>query len=147
MSPTRKCRPTCRHLRSQSRSGANPPAANVETLEPRHFLSAASVAVNANTVYQTMVGFGAGMTTDFNRKEYFDPKFFDTIVNDLGTTIARAGINPAFENSHDNNDPNTFDFSRFNSAALAQPMSFFQKLQERGVNNFVATMWTAPWWM
>src|SRR5690349_4168741 len=104
----------------------------VENLEPRKLLSSAAVSINANTVYQTMTGFGAGMTNDFTRKEYLDPAFFDTIVNDLGATVTRTSINPAFESSNDNNDPNTFNFAGYNTAALAQPMGFLQQMKARG---------------
>src|SRR5205823_3754255 len=96
---------------------------HVEQLERRRFLSgviataaataprSTTVAINAATTYQTMVGMGAAMINNYTPKEYTDPAFFDRLVNDLGATAARVAIPPTFEKSNDNSDPSTFNWS------------------------------------
>jgi glucuronoarabinoxylan endo-1,4-beta-xylanase len=119
----------------------------LEELEPRMMLYSASVGVNTGTTFQTMDGFGAAMMTWSSPSEYSSAAFYDRIVNDLGATIARTAIWPTFENGNDNADPNTFNWAEFDESAIAQAMTFMKRLQDRGMKNLLASVWTPPAWM
>jgi glucuronoarabinoxylan endo-1,4-beta-xylanase len=119
----------------------------VEQLESRTLMYGATVGVNANTTFQTMDGFGAAMKNWTTPSEYASAAFYDRIVNDLGATIARAAIWPTFEKSNDNSDPNTFNWAAYDKYALGQAMTVLKRLQDRGMNQFLDTVWTPPAWM
>ncbi|MDQ3439412.1 MAG: hypothetical protein M3478_03580, partial [Planctomycetota bacterium] len=118
-----------------------------EQLESRTLMYSATVGVNAGTTFQTMDGFGAGMMTWTSPSEYSNAAFYDRIANDLGATIARTAIWPTFEKGNDNNDPNTFNWAGYDKNALGQAMTFLKRLQDRGMSQFLATVWTPPAWM
>jgi O-glycosyl hydrolase/ankyrin repeat protein len=117
----------------------------IEKLEERRLLS--TVAINTNTQYQTLEGFGAAINADYMMFEYQQPWFYDRVANELGASAVRIPILPTFEPNNDNNDPNTFDWSKFNTDSIKPVMSVAQGLKDRGVNNFMASLWTPPWWM
>src|SRR5688572_10734749 len=119
-------------------------AAAVEQLEGRIFFYGATVGVDANETHQTMDGFGAAMATWKNVTGYSDAAFYDRIVNDLGATIARTAIWPTFEEGNDNEDANEFDWSGYDKSALAFAMTFMKRLQDRGMQNLMASVWTPP---
>ena len=81
------------------------------------------------------------------RPEYTDPNFYNLIVDDLGATAVRAAVLPNAEKVNDNADPNNLDLSKFDPNALAETFDFFQQMQQRGVNTFVTSVWSAPAWM
>jgi O-glycosyl hydrolase/ankyrin repeat protein len=116
----------------------------VEQLEERKLFYGATVGVNSNTTFQTMDGFGAAMVTWKNMPEYSDASFYDKIVNDLGATIGRTAIWPTFEEGNDNADPNAFDWAGYDSGAIANAMTFMKRLQDRGMTQLMATVWTPP---
>src|SRR4051794_21997285 len=103
----------------------------LENLEARTLL--ASVAINANTQYQTMLGMGAGLSTHNTRSEYTDPAFYDKLVNDLGATATRWAILPTFEGGNDNGDANVADLAKFDANSLAVMMGPLQAMRDRGV--------------
>src|SRR6476659_4154060 len=119
----------------------------VEQLEARTLFSAVTVDINTAQTFQTMQGFGGAMTPWTLQPAYEDPKFFDTIVNDLGATMARAAILPTAETTNDDADPNHINFAGFDSKSLSMPFEFFKALQDRGVSNCIGSVWTAPAWM
>ncbi len=124
------------------------PAFQLERLEARRLLAdAASVVIEPDVTRQTMDGFGAAMIWWTQRPEYQDPAFYDLIVNDLGSTIARGALWQSFEIMNDNDDPNVINWDNFNKEALRPVMSFFQQMQDRGAETFFLTVWTPPWWM
>lgn len=122
-------------------------AAAIEPLEARRFFDAVSVGVDPAQTFQTIDGMGAAMIPWETRPEYNDPAFFDKIVNDLGATMARASLLPMAEVKNDNNDPNSFNWAGFDASAVGRPFAFFKAMQDRGVNKFLSTVWTAPNWM
>src|SRR5438552_1665841 len=93
----------------------------IEPLEQRTFFTAVSVNINQTKTFQTIQGFGAAMTPWDLKPEYTQPGFFDTIVNDLGASMARAAILPTAETVNDDNDPNHFNWAGFDHTALAMP--------------------------
>jgi O-glycosyl hydrolase len=107
----------------------------------------ATVGVNAGTTFQTIDGFGAAMMTWTTPNEYKNASFYDLIANDLGASIARTAIWPTFETANDNSDPNSFNWSAYNSAGIGQAMTFMKRLEDRGVKNLMATVWTPPAWL
>jgi O-glycosyl hydrolase len=118
-----------------------------EALEPRLFLSTATVSVNPDSTFQTIDGFGAAMITWRRPNEYRQAAFYDMLVNDLGATMARTAIWPMFEAENDDADPNHVNWDGFDFDSLNYAMDFFQRLKERGVDQFMATVWTPPYWM
>ncbi len=119
----------------------------IESLEPRTLLSDTTplpppaarlvqVTVDPLLTHQTIEGFGGAMA-DWRRAEYTDPAFFDRIVYDLGATIARVALPPTFSPA----------LGVYDDSALAYPMDFLQQMRDRGVNDFLGTVWTPPSWM
>ena len=110
-------------------------------------LSSATVSIDANATFQTIDGFGAAMIPWKRPAEYLNASFYDQIVGDLGASMARMPVWPTFEQANDDSDPNHFNWAGFNYAGLADTMDFMQRLQERGVSKFMASVWTPPYWM
>lgn len=124
-----------------------PACAVGEALETRLLLSSATVGIDSSTTFQTIDGFGAAMITWRRPNEYRQASFYDLLVNDLGATMARTAIWPMFETTNDDADPNHINWDGFDFSSLDYAMDFFQRLQERGVDQFMATVWTPPYWM
>ncbi len=122
--------------------------ASAEELEKRCLLShSASVAVDNNATFQTIDGLGASIQTNSQPSEYLNSSFYDSLVNDLGATMTRGVIWPTFEKTNDDADPNHFNWSAFDDAAIAPQMEFFKHMKERGASKFVVSVWTPPYWM
>lgn len=122
----------------------------IDTLELRQHLAAATATIDFNTTHQTMEGNGAAMISWNGQDvhpEYAQASFYDQLVNDLGTTAVRGPIWPNFEIANDNNDPNVFNWSGYDSRQIENVMTFFQRLKERGVKTFLLSVWTPPYWM
>ncbi|MGB7157954.1 MAG: ankyrin repeat domain-containing protein, partial [Tepidisphaeraceae bacterium] len=119
-------------------------ASAVEPLEQRVMFYGATVGVNTADTHQTMDGFGAAMATWKSVTGYSDAAFYDRVVNDLGATIARTSIWPTFEEGNDNADPNTFNWDGYDEGAIGYAMTFMKRLQDRGMKNLLATVWTPP---
>ena len=135
-----------KHLSDRTRT-ARPLFTLVEQLESRTLMYGATVGVNTGTTFQTMDGFGAAMKNWTTPTEYTQAAFYDRIVGDLGATIARTAVWPTFEKANDNSDPNSFNWAGYDKNALGQGMTFLKRLQDRGMNQFLATVWTPPAWM
>jgi O-glycosyl hydrolase len=87
--------------------------------------------VDTSTAYQTIVGFGGYRPEDQAEK----------VVKDLGLTITRLGISPAFKESEES----SYDFiaaNDFNGGI--EPL---EDLKSLGIRKFIATAWTPPAWM
>ncbi|HEV2295893.1 MAG TPA: ankyrin repeat domain-containing protein, partial [Tepidisphaeraceae bacterium] len=122
-------------------------ASAIEPLEQRVLMYGATVAVNTGAIHQTIDGFGAAMMSWTRPGEYSQAAFYDRIANDLGASVARVAVWPSFEKANDNNDPNSFNWAAYNKDALGLTMTFLKRLQDRGMNKFLATVWTPPAWM
>src|SRR5690242_10410071 len=122
--------------------------AKTEELEARRLLShSASVTVDNGVGFQTINGLGASIQTNSQPSEYLNSSFYDQVVNDLGATMTRGVIWPTFEKVNDDADPNHFNWSAFDDAAIAPQMEFFKHMKERGSTEFVVSVWTPPYWM
>jgi hypothetical protein len=119
----------------------------LDTLEPRQLMAVAvSSAIDFAATRQTIDGFGAAIMTDEYLPEYQTKQFYDTIVGDLGTSLVRTSLRPTFEGTNDNNDPNVFNWAAFDQNSIAQTMNYLQRFEERGVSNFMLTVWSPAWW-
>jgi O-glycosyl hydrolase/ankyrin repeat protein/protocatechuate 3,4-dioxygenase beta subunit len=122
--------------------------ASIESLETRRLLShSANVTVDSGVTFQTIDGLGASIKGNGQPAEYLSSGFYDKIVNDLGATMVRGVIWPTFEKVNDDSDPNHFNWSAFDDAAIAPQMEFFKHMKERGATKFVVSVWTPPYWM
>src|SRR3954470_24247707 len=109
-----------------------------EALETRRLLShSANVTVDSGVTFQTIDGLGASIKTNSQPAEYLTSGFYDKVVNDLGASMARGVIWPTFEKVNDDSYPNHFNWSAFDSAAIAPQMEFFKHMKERGATKFV----------
>jgi O-glycosyl hydrolase len=118
----------------------------MDALEPRR-LMAVSGSVSANVTHQTIEALGAASTAFNFGSELATASYYNTLVGDLGASGVRAAVSPNFELANDNNDPNVFNWSAFDTAELAHVMNFNQRLEERGVDKFFVSIWTPPYWM
>lgn len=121
--------------------------AQFEGLESRRLMADMIATVNAAAPRQTIDGIGAAMTAGSQPAAYRSSSFYDTIVGDLGTSVVRSPLLPAFEPVNDNNDPNVINWSAFSDSGIAPTMEFFKQMQARGVKQFLLTVWSPPAWM
>lgn len=119
----------------------------IDALEQRQLMAAAAGMIDAGKTYQTIEALGAASIAWTHQKEQEQGSFYDGLVNDLGATGVRGAIMPNFEIANDNNDPNVFDWSKFDSKQLAHVLQFDQRMTERGVKSFFLTVWAPPSWM
>jgi O-glycosyl hydrolase len=119
----------------------------IDSLEPRQLMAAVSANLDATKTYQTIDALGAASIAWTQQPEQMQGSFYDGLVNDLGASGVRSAIQPNFEVNNDNNDPNVFDWTKFDSKQLAHVMQFDQRMSERGVKQFFATVWTPPGWL
>lgn len=118
----------------------------IDRLEARQLLANVSASVDFGVTRQTMEGNGAAIISWAPVVQYQQASFYDSLVNDLGVSAVRAPVWPNFESANDNNDPNVFNWNAFDSSQLANVMTFFQRMKERGVKTFLLTVWTPPYW-
>ncbi len=76
-------------------------------------ISQTIIKINKSIQYQQIDGFGA-LVTDHNSTEPMRDNLAELLVNDLGLSIFRNYLDPQFEPTNDNNDPNVLDLSKFN---------------------------------
>lgn len=123
---------------------------SLEGLETRNLFAAAItdyLTVDTSITHQTMDGFGASMMSWAQRPEYRQAAYYNMLAGDLGANIVRAALEPGWETSNDNNDPNTFNWAGFNDASIATAMEYFKQMKLRGANEFMLTVWSPPAWM
>lgn len=121
----------------------------IEPLDQRVLLAAANATIDFGISHQTMEGNGAALISWLGHNqlpEYAQASFYDQLVNDLGTSAVRGPIWQNFEQANDNADPNVFDWTKFDKRQLENVMTFFQRLQERGVKTFLLSVWSPPYW-
>ena len=116
-----------------------------EALETRQLRTTVGT-VNFGDTKQTVEGLGAAPIVWTQPAEFGTSALYDGLVNDLGVSGARAAIAPDFETENDNNDPNVFNWSKFDSSKLAPALNFLQRLKERGATSFFLTVWSPPYW-
>ena len=105
------------------------------------------VTVDTTKTHQTMQGFGACFITWMTPPDYRRAEFYDSMVNDLGTTVVRCPIPPAFEAANDDDDPDHINWDGFDRSELDSRMKFLNEFRRRGVKTFFASLWSPPAWM
>ncbi len=126
-----------------------PFASRMELLDSRKLLAAVSATIDFNETHQTMEGFGASLVNWLGPQqlpELQSPAFYDMLVNDLGASAMRGSIAQNFEAVNDNDDPNVFNWSAFDTTALANVFTSFQRMKERGATTFLLSVWSPPYW-
>jgi cytohesin len=94
-----------------------------------------------------MEGFGACFITWMTPPEYLSPRFYDRMVHDLGLSIVRCPIPPEFEPQNDDPDPDNFNWEAFEKESMDSRIAFMREFQRRGVERFVASLWSPPDWL
>lgn len=131
-------------------------------------LSAATVTIDGSVEYQVMEGIGGyGSIYPSHQKSanpVYTSQFVDLLINDMGASMIRVQVPPAFEVTNDNGDPNNLDLSKFNLTetsgdnckyrirSISQEVPYWKALQQAAQENgedirIIATMWSPPWWM
>ncbi|MFO7956720.1 MAG: ankyrin repeat domain-containing protein, partial [Candidatus Brocadiia bacterium] len=105
-----------------------------------------SVAIDPGVGHQVMEGFGGCLTTWVAQTPYLDPEFYDLLVYDLGVSVVRCPLAASFEPLNDDDDPDRFDWDKFNPDAMAPRMAFVRDFHKRGVETFTASLWSPPRW-
>lgn len=129
---------------------------------------AATVTLDGKTEYQVMEGIGGYGSIYPSHMKGADPvytqQFVDLLVDDMGASMIRIQVPPAFEVTNDNSDPNNTDLSKFNIdqtssdkckyriRTIAQEVPYWKALQQAARANgedirIIATIWSPPWWM
>ncbi len=97
-----------------------------------------------DSTLQTMEGFGAFNTLSFWKNESYDNKL-DMVVGDLGLSILRLELPPTFHAVRDSAyNPDGWVFG---GPTLQDNFRDVRELHKRGVDKFIATIWSPPAWM
>lgn len=115
-----------------------------------------TVTINTTMQYQTIAGFGGFGCQDvpWSQGPFTSAEFINRLV-DLGVTIIRDEVPTNFEYTNDNTDPFTTDLSKYNLNTvvagehnpLGTRLQFFKDAKAAGINTFIATIWSPPYWM
>ena len=104
-----------------------------------------TVQVDATKTHQTVEGFGTMWTFWAWPKEYDDPAYFDSLVNDLGMSLVRVEIPASLEGTNDDADPNHFNWPAFNLGPdMDRLLRFCQEFKKRGVTRFLGDTFSPP---
>lgn len=114
------------------------------------------VTIDNTKQYQTITGFGGFGTQDvpWSNGPYTSADFIKRLT-DLGVSIIRDEVPTNFEYTNDNADPFVTDLSKYNLNTviagehnpLGTRIQFFKDAKAAGINTFVATVWSPPYWM
>ncbi|MEO5682464.1 MAG: PKD domain-containing protein [Chitinophagaceae bacterium] len=114
------------------------------------------VTINSNTQYQTITGFGGFGAQDvpWSAGPYTSTDYINRLT-DLGISIIRDEVPTNFEYTNDNADPFVTDLSKYNLNTiilgehnpLGTRLQFFKDAKAAGINTFIATVWSPPYWM
>jgi len=104
----------------------------------------AVISYNPDTTYQVMEGFGAFNTLSFWKDETYANKL-DMVATDLGLSIMRFELPPTFHAEKDSGY--NLEGSVFGGPTLEDNFRDVKELHKRGVNKFIATIWSPPAWM
>lgn len=119
-------------LISVSSINANPPEPSVK------------LSIDQNKTYQTIEGFGAFNTMSFWADTPYNEKY-DFVADDMGLSIMRFELPPTFQEEKGG------EYNRsgkvFGGPDLQQNFKDVRELHKRGVNKFIATIWSPPAYM
>ena len=106
--------------------------------------SATMISFYPDTTYQTMEGFGAFNTLSFWKDESYNNKL-DMVANDLGLSILRLELPPTFHAVQDS----AYNLKGwvFGGPTLWDNFRDVRELHKRGVDKFIASIWSPPAWM
>ena len=104
----------------------------------------AILIVDPELSYQTIEGFGAFNTISFWKNEDYDKKI-DFLANDMGLSMIRLEFPPTFR-PEKNGDYN-LDGKVFGGPDLQHNFNDVRELHKRGINKFIASIWSPPAWM
>ncbi|MBD3239750.1 MAG: hypothetical protein GF331_04135 [Chitinivibrionales bacterium] len=130
--------------------------------------AAVTITVDGKTEHQVMEGIGGYGSIYPSHQKSADPvytqQFINMLINDMGASMIRIQVPPAFEVTNDNNDPSNTNLSNFNIdqigsdgckyriRTIAQEVPYWKALRQAAQANgedirIIATMWSPPWWM
>ncbi|HEX8323597.1 MAG TPA: SdrD B-like domain-containing protein [Tepidisphaeraceae bacterium] len=119
----------------------------IEVLEPRRLLAdTLSAAIDVAKPKQTIDAIGAALNSGWQPSEYRSADFINKAFNDLGVSALRSALDPGWELSNDDNNPNTYNWAKYDDTAIGTTMEFFAQAKARGVKTFLLTVWTPPAW-
>lgn len=117
----------------------------------------AVITVDESIQYQSIAGFGGfgAKRVWWDKPPYFDQKFVDLLIHDLGITILRDEIPTSFEIVNDNDDPDVIELSRFNlngdsgdsQASLEAHFDYLESMHQSGLDKLIVSVWSPPVWM
>ena len=115
-----------------------------------------TVTINRNLQYQTIEGFGGFGAQDvpWSSGPFTSAGYMSRLL-DLGVSIIRDEVPTNFEYTNDNADPFVTDLSKYNlNTAIAGEhnplgtrLQFFKDAKAAGINTFIASVWSPPYWM
>ena len=113
---------------------------------------AQKITIDLNIEYQTIDGFGGfgPKKVWWDSPPFYDEEYLDMILDDLGCTIVRTQLYWDFEEANDNDDPNLINWNGFNfgpNSDNGKQFPFIMALRDRGLDKFIASVWTPPVWM
>jgi len=120
---------------------------NAETLKQKNVTvspGTVSLVIDTTISYQVMDGFGAFNTLSFWNNTTYEKKI-DTLVNDLGLSIMRFELAPTFKGSK--GSQYNIDGQVFGGPTIRNNFNDAKALKLRGVNKFIASVWSPPAWM
>ncbi len=104
----------------------------------------AALSFDPDSTYQTIEGFGAFNTLSFWKDEPYAQKL-DMVTGDLGLSIMRFELPPTFHGKKDS--AYNLDGWVFGGPTLGDNFRDVRELHKRGVNKFIASIWSPPAWM
>jgi len=117
-------------------------------------LRPAQISVDWDRTHQTIIGFGGtmGWIHPHPRQRHI---VFDLLFRKLGASVLRIralggedGDEKCLEPVNDNDNPNTFDWSKFPvKMTEAKNATIIKGARRRGVKTIIATAWSPPGWM
>jgi len=109
------------------------------------------VVVDASLKYQIIQGFGGSgayyESLLFSLKEPLRTEVVDLLFSDLGISIYRMRVWTRIESGNDDNNPNHFNWEHFDFTSDPHQVWNAKQAKKRGVNMFMASVWSPPWWM
>ncbi|MDD4227560.1 MAG: glycoside hydrolase [Mariniphaga sp.] len=106
--------------------------------------SSAQLSIQEDQTYQTMEGFGAFNTLSFWDHATYEEKY-DLLAHDMGLSIMRFELPPTFQ--EEKGGDYNMNGKVFGGPDLQQNFKDVRELNKRGVEKFIATVWSPPAWM
>lgn len=113
---------------------------------------AQTVSIDLASEHQVIEGFGGfgPKKVWWDQGPWYDEKYLDLIVDDLGSSIIRTQIYWDGEKKNDNNNPGEFNWGRFTfnpDSDNGKQFDFIRDLYKKRSVKLIASVWTPPIWM